>query len=125
MTKLATDILKNFIVGGMMTAGISYMGTYVDSLTGAILWSIPVSIIPTIYFMKESGKSSLYISRFVYTTTFALLLLVMSCGILAYYIKKDDDIVTPIAKATTAWVFASSLFFIVVKRYKLESRFIK
>ena len=125
MSKLTTDIVKNFIVGGMMTAGISYMGTYVDSLTGAILWSIPVSIIPTIYFMKESGKSSLYISRFVYTTTFALLLLVLSCGILAYYIKKDDDIVMPIAKATTAWVLVSSLFFIVVKRYKLESRFIK
>lgn len=125
MSKLISDIVKNFIVGGMMTAGISYMGTYVDSLTGAILWSIPVSIIPTIYFMQESGKSSLYISRFVYTTTFALLLLVMSCGILAYYIKKDDDIVMPIAKATTAWVLVSSLFFIVVKRYKLESRFIK
>ena len=125
MSKLTTDIVKNFIVGGMMTAGISYLGTYVDSLTGAILWSVPLSIIPTIYFMHESGKSSLYISRFVYTTTFALLLLVTSCGILAYYIKKDDDIVMPIAKATTAWVLASSLFFIVVKRYKLESRFIK
>ena len=124
MSTIAYDVLKNFIVGGMMTAGISYMGTYVDSLTGAILWSIPVSIIPTIYFMQESGKSSQYISRFVYTTTFALLLLVLSCGILAYYIKKDDDIVMPIVKATTVWVFASSLFFYVVKRYKLESKFI-
>tara|TARA_B000000477_G_C6077192_1_gene221499 strand:- start:872 stop:1246 length:375 start_codon:yes stop_codon:yes gene_type:complete len=124
MSSIAYDVLKNFIVGGMMTAGISYMGTYVDSLTGAILWSIPVSIIPTIYFMQESGKSSMYISRFVYTTTFALLLLVLSCGILAYYIKKDDDIVMPIVKATSAWVLASSLFFYVVKRYKLESKFI-
>ena len=124
MSTIAYDVLKNFIVGGMMTAGISYMGTYVDSLTGAILWSIPVSIIPTIYFMQESGKSSMYISRFVYTTTFALLLLVLSCGILAYYIKKDDDIVMPIVKATSAWVLASSLFFYVVKRYKLESKFI-
>lgn len=124
MSTIAYDVLKNFIVGGMMTAGISYMGTYVDSLTGAILWSIPVSIIPTIYFMQESGKSSVYISRFVYTTTFALLLLVMSCGILAYYIKKDDDIVMPIVKATSVWVLASSLFFYVVKRYKLESKFI-
>ena len=124
MSTIAYDVFKNFIVGGMMTAGISYMGTYVDSLTGAILWSIPLSIIPTIYFMQESGKSSLYISRFVYTTTFALLLLVLSCGILAYYIKKDDDIVMPIVKATTVWVLASSLFFYVVKRYKLESKFI-
>ena len=124
MSTIAYDVLKNFIVGGMMTAGISYMGTYVDSLTGAILWSIPVSIIPTIYFMRESGKSSMYISRFVYTTTFALLLLVLSCGILAYYIKKDDDIVMPIVKATAAWILASSLFFYVVKRYKLESKFI-
>ena len=124
MSTIAYDVLKNFIVGGMMTAGISYMGTYVDSLTGAILWSIPVSIIPTIYFMRESGKSSVYISRFVYTTTFALLLLVLSCGILAYYIKKDDDIVMPIVKATAAWILASSLFFYVVKRYKLESKFI-
>jgi len=123
MGTLTYDILKNFIVGGMMTAGISYMGTYVDSLTGAILWTIPVSIIPTIYFMRESGRSSAYISIFVYTTTFALLLLVLSCGIMAYYIKKDDDIVMPIAKATSVWVFASSLFFIVVKKYKLESKF--
>jgi len=123
MGTLTYDILKNFIVGGMMTAGISYMGTYVDSLTGAILWSIPVSIIPTIYFMRESGRSSAYISIFVYTITFALLLLVLSCGIMAYYIKKDDDIVMPIAKATSVWVFASSLFFIVVKKYKLESKF--
>ena len=123
MKFIPRDIIENFIVGGVMTAGISYLGTYIDSLTAAILWTFPVSIIPTIYFMRQSGRTSSYISTFVYSTAYSLLLLFASCWIMAYYIKKDNDIFAPVIKASLLWLIASAIFYYVVKHYKLESRF--
>lgn len=123
MKFIPRDIIENFIVGGVMTAGISYLGTYIDSLTAAILWTFPVSIIPTIYFMRQSGRTSSYIATFVYSTAYSLLLLFASCWIMAYYIKKDNDIVAPVIKASLLWLVASGIFYYLVKRYKLESRF--
>jgi len=53
MTSLLYDLFKNFVLGGLITASISYIGTYMDPLMGAIWWSFPISLIPTIYFLRK------------------------------------------------------------------------
>ena len=64
MTSLLYELFQNFILGGLITATISYIGTYMDPLLGAIWWSFPISLIPTIYFMKDTGKSNKFIAKF-------------------------------------------------------------
>ena len=123
MRSLIYDLFQNFILGGLITASISYLGTYLDPLLGAIWWSFPISLIPTIYFMQQSGKKNSYISQFTYSTTYAIGLLVISCLFLGYYLKTEDGIMYPILKATLVWFICSILFYYIVKHYKLEEKF--
>ena len=37
------------IIGCLITV-ISYIGTYLDPLLGAIWWSFPISLIPTLFY---------------------------------------------------------------------------
>ena len=69
------NLVQNFLMGGAIVASISYIGTFMDPLLGAIWWSFPVSLLPTIYFMKKNKKSNDYIAKFTLSTTFALILL--------------------------------------------------
>ena len=79
MNSLFYDLLQNFVLGGLISASISYIGTYLSPLLGAIWWSFPISLIPTSYFMKESGKSNKFIAKFTLSTTYALILLLITC----------------------------------------------
>jgi len=123
MESIIYDLFQNFILGGLITASISYIGTYLDPLLGAIWWSFPISLIPTIYFMQQSGKKNSYISKFTYSTTYAIGLLVISCLFLGYYLKREDGIVYPILKSSVVWVICSIIFYYIVKHYKLEEKF--
>lgn len=123
MESLIYDLFQNFLLGGLITASISYLGTYLDPLLGAIWWSFPISLIPTIYFMRQSGKKNKYISQFTYSTTYAIILLVISCLFLGYYLKREDGILYPILKATLVWFVCSTLFYYIIKHYKLEEKF--
>ena len=123
MDSLLYDLFQNFLLGGLITASISYLGTYLDPLLGAIWWSFPISLIPTIYFMKESGKKNNYISRFAFSTTYALILLLISTWFLGYYLMRDSGILTPILKSTAIWFICSVIFYYIIKHYKLEDKF--
>lgn len=123
MTSLLYELFQNFILGGLITASISYIGTYMDPLLGAIWWSFPISLIPTIYFMKETGKSNKFMAKFTISTTYALILLFISCGFMSYFFTKHDGIVIPIIKATGVWFIASAIFYTVIKHFKLDSKF--
>ena len=123
MSSLTFDLIKNFILGGLITASISYLGTYLDPLLGAIWWSFPISLIPTIYFMQQSGKKNNFISKFTYSTTYAISLLVISCWFLGYYLSKETGILIPILKSTFIWFICSIIFYYTVKHYNLEDKF--
>jgi len=124
MNSLFYDLLQNFILGGLITASISYIGTYLDPLLGAIWWSFPISLIPTIYFMKESGKSNKFIAKFTISTTYALILLFISCGFMAYYLNHANDILLPISKSIVVWSIASLIFYYSIKHFKLDDKFL-
>lgn len=124
MNTLLYELFQNFIMGGLITASISYIGTYMDPLLGAIWWSFPISLIPTIYFMKETGKSNKFIAQFTISTTYSLVLLFISCFFMGHYLNTSDDIAMPIIKAIGVWFIASVIFYTVIKRFKLDTKFI-
>ena len=51
-------IVLNFILGGIAVAGTSVVGNFMNPLAGAIFWSYPITIIPSLFFMKNSGTVS-------------------------------------------------------------------
>ena len=124
MNILLYELFQNFIMGGLITASISYIGTYMDPLLGAIWWSFPISLIPTIYFMKETGKSNKFIAQFTISTTYSLVLLFISCFFMGHYLNRSDDIAMPIIKAISVWFIASVIFYTVIKLFKLDTKFI-
>ena len=124
MNTLLYELFQNFIMGGLITASISYIGTYMDPLLGAIWWSFPISLIPTIYFMKEAGKSNKFIAQFTISTTYSLVLLFISCFFMGHYLNRSDDIAMPIIKAIGIWFIASVIFYTVIIRFKLDTKFI-
>lgn len=123
MNSLLYELTQNFILGGLITVSISYFGTFLDPLLGAIWWSFPISLIPTIYFMKQSGKNNKYISNFVISTSYSLILLFISCWFMSYFLKNSNSIAFPIFKATIIWFVSSIIFYNVIKYYKLEDKF--
>ena len=124
MNTLLYELFQNFIMGGLITASISYIGTYMDPLLGAIWWSFPISLIPTIYFMKKTGKSNKFIAQFTISTTYSLVLLFISCFFMGHYLNRSDDIAMPIIKAIAVWFIASVIFYTVIKLFKLDTKFI-
>ena len=125
MKSIVYSLIKNFLLGGFIVASISYIGTFMDPLLGAIWWSFPLSILPTLFFMKKHGKSNNYISKFALSTTYALVLLVLSTGFLAYFIKKNtnNSLWSPIGKTVMVWLLSSIFFFGIIKYFKLENKF--
>ena len=111
-------------MGGAIVASISYIGTYMDPLLGAIWWSFPISLLPTLYFMKKNNKSNKYIAKFTLSTTFALVLLLLSCFCLSYFINRDSGLLMPVLKSAMIWLVASIIFYFSVKDLDLEKKFL-
>jgi len=118
------NLFQNFLMGGAIVASISYIGTYMDPLLGAIWWSFPVSLLPTLYFMKINKKSNKYIAKFTLSTSFALVLLLLSCFSLSYFINRDTGLLWPILKSAGIWLVASVIFYYTVKDLDLEKKFL-
>ena len=117
-------LLYNFILGGLIVTSISYIGTYFDPLLAAIWWSFPLSLLPSMWFMKYHGKDNKYLAKFSLSTTYALSLLIISTISLFYFFKETTgSFWLPIAKASGIWLFFSILFFYLVKYFKLENKF--
>ena len=64
MKKVTRDLIENFIVGGMVTASVSFIGTFMSPTLAAIWWSFPVSLLPSMYFMHQYGRDNKYIAKF-------------------------------------------------------------
>lgn len=124
MNSVTVNLIQNFLIGGTLVALTSYVGTFFSPLVGAIFWSFPISILPTLYFMKQNNKSNEYISKFTLSTTYALALLVVTTFFLSYFIKQERKGITKaVVKTTIVWLASSILFYILVKYLDLENKF--
>ena len=124
-TNIKTELFKNFILGGLTIASVSYMATYLNPMIASIWWSYPISIIPVLYFMKQNGVNNSHISKFMLGITVVSSLTVICCYLLSFYIKNTKEgITSPIIKASLFWIISSALFFFIVKYYGKESYFV-
>lgn len=122
------SLLTNFLVGGTVVATVSAFANYLNPLAGAIWWSFPLSILPTVYFLRAHGKSNHYVSSFLLSTTFAIVLLVATTLILSYYFGQlspnDPGWWVVVLKTVGWWVVMSGVFYGVVKWGGLEGWFV-
>ena len=113
---LIPQLFKNFILGGLTIASVSYMATFLDPILAAIWWSYPISIIPVIYFMKQNKVTNAHISRFLLGITVVSILTFVSCYLLSYFIKNSKTgLLEPIVKSSLWWMVSCALFYGLVK----------
>jgi FtsH-binding integral membrane protein len=121
-----SKLFVNFLMGGTIVASVSYIATYMNPVLASIWWSFPISIIPSMYFMKQSGKSNAYIAKFLLSTTFALILLVICTFLISHYLKQSGDnegIAPAILKASGWWAVCSILFYIIIVKSPYKKYF--
>ena len=73
---------------------------------------------PTVYYMKTNGKNNKYIAKFLFSTTFALILLMFTTFAISYYLKnapEKESIWPSVIKSTMWWLLFSVLYFLFVK----------
>ena len=122
---LIPQLFKNFILGGLTIASVSYMATFLDPILAAIWWSYPISIIPVIYFMKQNKVTNIHISKFLLGITVVSILTFVSCYLLSYFIKNSKTgLLYPIIKSSLWWMFSCALFYVLVKYTGYTSYFI-
>lgn len=120
------DILQNFFLGGLIVTITSYLGNQINPLWAAVFWSFPLSLLPTLYTMRASNKSNDYISKFLFGTTFTLILLFIATFALSKFFKrasKSESIASIIFKGAAVWGIFSALFLIFVKIAGYEEYF--
>ena len=122
MTINYLPILLNFILGGFAVAVTSILGNYMNPLAGAIFWSYPITIIPSLFFMREHGKNDAYLSKFLISTTFGLAILGITTIAISKFIN-SNSIWVAIGKGTLVYLLAAILFFIIIKFAGLEHYF--
>jgi len=122
------ELVKNsitFLIGGCIVLSVSYIATYINPLLASFVWAYPISIIPSIYYMKLNNKSNQYISKFLFSTTFSLIILFITTYSMSYYFKtlKSSTITLPIIYGSLWWLVLSVLFYYCIKYFKLDTYF--
>ena len=123
---IITNLFKNFMIGGFTIASTSYLATFLNPLLGAIFWSYPLTILPSIFFMKQQNKNNKIISKFLLSTTFALILLMLVTFLLSHHIsntKDNDSLWVPIGKSTLGFIIGALVYYGIIKLFKLEKYF--
>ena len=126
MNTVLKDIIQNFFVGGTCVAITSYLGTFLSPLAGAIFWAYPITILPSIFFMKQQNKTNKYIAKFLFSTTFALILLMGVTFLLGYLIKNSDDrdsLWKPVFGSTIGFIIGGAVYYFLIKVTKTEKYF--
>jgi len=110
------QLFKNFVLGGLTIASVSYMATFLNPILASIWWSYPISIIPVIYFMKQNKVTNAHISRFLLGITVVSILTILCCYLLSYFIKNSKTgLFEPIVKSSLIWLIGCALFYALVK----------
>lgn len=120
------NLLQNFLIGGLVTISVSYIGTFFSPIVAAIWWAFPVSLLPTLYYMHREGKSNKYLAVFSYTTTFALIVLFFTTMAMShFYNQEKKSFFIPIFKTVGVWAVLSIIYYFIVSASGLKNKFIK
>ena len=118
------NLIINFLIGGFVTSSISYSGTFLSPMVAAIWWAFPVSLLPSMYYMREQGKSNSYIAEFTLTTTYALIILFFTTMSLGYFFKwEKNSFWFPVLKSVGVFLVLSIIYYTIIKTFGLEKYF--
>ena len=126
MNKVLRDLIQNFLIGGASVAITSFLGTFLNPLAGAIFWAYPITILPSIFFMREQNKSNQFIAKFLFSTTFALILLMGVTLLLSYLIKitpNNESLWKPIFGSTIGFLIGGLVYYYIIKVTNTEKYF--
>ena len=120
-------ILLNFVLGGFAVAGTSWLGTFMSPLVGAIFWSYPITILPSLFFMRQQGRNNEYLAKFLVSTTFGLILLMGTTIVLSIIIRHSSQSTASlwiaVAKASGLYILGAIFYFCIVKYCGLSHYF--
>ena len=113
--------LLNTVLGaGISSAGVYYLAMNVDPLIAAIVWTLPFTMIFPIYNMHAEKKSNTFISTFLRTQTYSMVLLVAFLYATAHFIDtapKSDGILLPMLKGFGVWAVLSIGYYLFSRKY--------
>lgn len=110
-------ILTNFLLGGIAVAGTSWLGTFLNPLAGAIFWSYPITILPSLFFMRQQGKNNEYLAKFLVSTTFGLILLMCTTIALSLFIRRstiDTSLWISVAKGSGVYLVGAITYYLII-----------
>tara|TARA_B110001450_G_C17579591_1_gene464341 strand:- start:210 stop:593 length:384 start_codon:yes stop_codon:yes gene_type:complete len=119
MSNLLYYLIQNFFVGGLVIASVSYISTFLSPLLGAIWWSFPITLIPSMYFMHVNSKNNKHIAKFIMGTFIGYILLLISSISFIYYLHKynnSNNILYPIVFTFFIWLFFSLILYCIIKK---------
>lgn len=117
-SSVAYGVLKSFLMGGTITGLISIVTMYFTPLVSAIIWAYPVTLVPTVFFMKSQGKKNTTIAKFLLSAAFALVVLMATTFMLSYEVDhapSDESLVEPVLASTAGFVVSGLLFYGIIK----------
>jgi hypothetical protein len=122
---IVPQLTRNFVLGGLTIASVSYIATFLNPIIAAMWWSYPISIVPVIYFMKQNKISNQHIAKFLLGITVVCILTTLCCYLLSYFIKNSSTgLFEPIVKSTLCWIIGCALFYFIVKHGGYTSYFV-
>ena len=113
------SLINTFLGSGITSTLVAYIVQYFDPTIGALIWTFPFTLIIPIYFYKKSGKTNEFISKYLYTQTYTLPILLIFLLSFSYFMSKSkDDMFVPLFKSFIVWLIVCIVFFIISKKLK-------
>lgn len=107
------DLFKQFLIGGMLVAGITFLGNNVSIELAAIITALPIGLIPIYYFNKKTIAQN-----FGLDATMTNLIVFLTYLVYDYSIRRESKAHISLLRAFIAWAILSTTLFIYWKYFK-------
>ncbi len=100
------NVIIQFITGGLIVSGTSYLAQYVSPTIASIFWSFPFSLFPIIIFMWLGNTNIGKIREFALSEIFGmglLLIFIISLIISLYLLPKHNAPLYALGIAVSIW----------------------
>lgn len=107
------DLLKQFLIGGILVATITFLGNNVSVELAAIITALPIGLIPIYYFNKKTIAQN-----FGLDATMTNLIVFLTYLVYDYFIRRESKAHISLMYAFLAWGTFSTILFIYWKFFK-------
>ena len=107
------DLLKQFFIGGLLVATITFLGNNVSVELAAIVTALPIGLIPIYYFNKKTIAQN-----FGLDATLTNLIVFFTYLVYDYFIRRQQQSHISLLYAFLAWGAFSTVLFVYWKYFK-------